>query len=97
MLAALYVEADGIYVEQGHYGHRARKATWLYLHGVPSPSLMWGPSSASVILDEGFHSAEERRTRGPRTAGDAIERMGRRERMATPPAFAELLLSIARG
>lgn len=46
-------------VEQGHYGHRARKATWLYACGVTSlPSLPWGPS---VKLDDGFHSAEERR------------------------------------
>ena len=26
-------------VEQGSYGHRARKATWLYAHGVDLPSL----------------------------------------------------------
>lgn len=24
-------------VEQGHYGHRSRKATWLYLYGNPRP------------------------------------------------------------
>lgn len=32
-------------VEQGHYGHRARKATWLYANGVALPSLKWGPSA----------------------------------------------------
>jgi len=48
-------------VEQGNYGHRARKATWLYAHGVELPSLKWGPSAARVRLDAGFHSAEERR------------------------------------
>jgi len=49
-------------VEQGHYGHRARKATWLYVCGVPAlPSLKWGPSVALAKLDEGYHSAEERR------------------------------------
>ena len=48
-------------VEQGHYGHRARKATWLYTCGVRSlPSLKWGPSAARVRLDDGFHSAAER-------------------------------------
>lgn len=31
-------------VEQGHYGHRARKATWLYAAHVQLPSLRWGPS-----------------------------------------------------
>lgn len=49
------------HVEQGHYGHRARKATWLYAHGVDLPVLRWGPSAAKVRLDRGFHSAEERR------------------------------------
>lgn len=33
-------------VEQGHYGHPARKATWLYACGVTTlPSLAWGPSA----------------------------------------------------
>ena len=32
-------------VEQGHYGHRARKATWLYYVGRHAPpELSWGPS-----------------------------------------------------
>ncbi len=49
-------------VEQGHYGHRARKATWLYACGVRSlPSLTWGPSAALYRLEDGFHTAEERR------------------------------------
>ena len=32
------------HVEQGHYGHMSRKATWLYAAGVPLPSLRWGES-----------------------------------------------------
>lgn len=47
-------------VAQGHYGHRAQKFTWLYAVGVEPPSLRWGPSTSSVRLDQGFHSAEER-------------------------------------
>jgi hypothetical protein len=80
-------------VEQGHYGHRARKATWLYAHGVELPALRWGPSEASVRLDEGFHTAEERRAAPPRAAR---ERLGKIERLATPVPFRDLLLSIAR-
>ena len=80
-------------VEQGHYGHRARKATWLYAAGITDPpSLRWGPSSASVRLDEGYHSAEERR-RSVRTG--ACQRLGKRERAATPVEFRDLLITIA--
>ena len=81
-------------VEQGHYGHRARKATWLYAYGfVPDP-LRWGKSSATMKMDDGFHSAEERR-RAVRTG--ATQRMSKKERMATPVPFRNLLLSMARG
>lgn len=47
------------HVEQGHYGHRARKATWLYAVSSHLPSLKWGASSG-VRLEDGFHSTEER-------------------------------------
>lgn len=80
-------------VEQGHYGHRARKATWLYAHGVDLPSLKWGPSSAGVQPDAGFRSAEERR-RVIRTG--ACQRLSKRQRAATPLPFRDLLLAIAR-
>lgn len=81
-------------VEQGHYGHRARKATWLYACGVHLPSLKWGRSSGER-LDEGFHSSKERaeaRARGvlPR------KRLSTRENISTPLPFRDLLLSIAR-
>lgn len=79
-------------VEQGHYGHRARKATWLYACGVDLPSLQWGKSNATIRLDDGFHSAEERR-RAVKT--DACQRMSKKERAATPIRFRDLLISIA--
>ena len=81
-------------VEQGHYGHRARKATWLYAKSKLPPPLAWGRSAATVKLDDGFHSAAELR-RGRKSG--MTERMGKRERMGTPPAFRDLLLSLARG
>ena len=85
-------------VEQGHYGHRARKKTWLYAVGVDLPSLTWGKSAAGVRLDQGYHSKEERRAAQRlgtlRVKGD--KRMARSECAATPPAFAELLISIAK-
>lgn len=83
------------HVEQGHYGHRARKATWLYAARIELPSLRWGKSSASYRLDDGFHSSAERAA--AKAAGwVAGPRIPTAERAATPPAFAELLVSIAR-
>lgn len=81
-------------VEQGAYGHRARKATWLYASGVELPSLAWGKAEGDFVrLDDGFHSAEERR-RAVKTG--ACKRLSKRQRAATPLAFRDLLLSIAR-
>ena len=34
------------HVEQGHYGHRARKATWLYVVRTELPELRWGRADA---------------------------------------------------
>lgn len=79
-------------VDQGHYGHRAQKATWLYAVGVELPSLVWGKSSRRVRLDEGFHSAEERRRR-IRTG--TCQRLSKRERIETPIPFRDLLLGLA--
>jgi hypothetical protein len=80
-------------VEQGHYGHRARKATWLYAYGLELPELRWGKSMARIRLDCGYHSTEERR-RAVRTG--ARQRLSHHERAATPPEFRDLLLSMAR-
>lgn len=81
-------------VEQGHYGHRARKATWLYAVGQPSlPALEWGPSEAQCRLDAGYHSAEERRAAGPRA--QSHKRLSKVECAATPIAFRDALIRIA--
>ncbi|MDP3703591.1 MAG: hypothetical protein Q8R78_04325 [Candidatus Omnitrophota bacterium] len=81
-------------VEQGHYGHLARKATWLYLCGVESPpELKWGTSGQRLKIDDGYHSAEERR-RAVRT--ERCQRLSRRQRAETPVAFRDLLLDMAR-
>ena len=92
-----WVSADGVgwtcHVEQGHYGHRARKATWLYAVSPALPALAWGPSASSARLDAGYHSAAERRAKGGIVPGG--RRLTARECLATPPAFRDILLSIA--
>ena len=80
-------------VEQGAYGHPARKATWLYACGVELPELAWGRAPGEFVrLEDGFHSAEERR-RAVRTG--ACQRLSHRQRAATPIPFRDLLVSIA--
>jgi hypothetical protein len=81
-------------VEQGHYGHRARKATWLYAVVPNPPELIWGPSRGER-LDEGFHNAEERRA--ARVAGQKPRpRLGAKDNVWTPLPFRDVLLGIAR-
>jgi hypothetical protein len=93
-------------VEQGHYGHRARKATWLYACRVASlPSLTWGASLKEHRVDAcGFHTSEERiaklgnksRAEWLAERGVSRERLGVSELKATPLPFRDMLLSIAR-
>jgi len=80
-------------VEQGHYGHPARKATWLYLCGGMPPELKWGTSGQRLRLDEGYHSAEECK-RAVRTG--RCQRLSKRQRALTPIPFRDLLLEMAR-
>lgn len=83
-------------VEQGHYGHRSRKATWLYVVGARSlPSLKWGASGATMRMDEGFHSAAERAA-SRRAGGAPVKRLSKPERAGTPGPFREILLDIAK-
>lgn len=91
-VAADFVGGWTCCVAQGHYGHRARKMTWLYAHGVQLPSLIWRLPPPRARLDEGFHSKEERR-RAVRTG--VCQRLSRGQRLATPPEFRDLLISIA--
>lgn len=82
-------------VEQGHYGHLSRKATWLYAVGVELPDLIWGPSEQRIhpvaLARHGYEKA--------RRIGMMAMVGGKRKteiRNATPPEFRDLLLSIAR-
>jgi hypothetical protein len=87
------------HIEQGAYGHRARKATWLYACGVGLPSLQWGrPVGVFASCDKGFRrdSPAPRDTTGRRLSRTGIVQMlSARQRAATPIPFRDLLLSIA--
>lgn len=82
-------------VEQGAYGHAARKATWLYAVGVDLPTLKWGKACGEFIrLEAGYHSAEERRRLHRRR--DTVEWLSKAQRLGPPPEFRDLLIGMAR-
>jgi hypothetical protein len=84
------------HVEQGWYGHPARKATWLYAVASDLPELRWGEG------EQRLHPQDVERF-GRRKAAriGIIAHLGgggnARKREATPPAFRDLLISIASG
>lgn len=77
-------------IEQRHYGHSARKATWLYCFGIEPPSLKWGrgdPPNAWISTDR------------PRSvlADCGIRQLGKREARTTPIEFRDLLIDMVQG
>ena len=79
-------------IEQGAYGHRARKATWLYANGIELPSMKWGAAPGKFdLLHEGYHSKEER-ARKIKTG--ICQRLSKRQRAATPIEFRDMLISM---
>ena len=76
------------YVEQGRYGHRAKKATWLYAVGVPLPQLRWGciPDGELGLVSWCRNHTDDDRPR-----------VGKVEASRTPEEFRDVLLEIARG
>ena len=95
-----WIMADGFLgwtccVEQGAYGHYARKPTWLYAVGAKLPDLRWGKSEPTFpqwALDR-YGLAKCKR------AGELAFKGGGKDnhhRIGTPPEFRDLLLGIAR-
>lgn len=98
-----WVKADNFggytcHVEQGHYGHMSRKATWLYaVVDDPSklPDLHWGPSEQRIhpVALERYGYEKARRIGMMAMVGGKDKT---RIRNATPEAFRDVLLGIAR-
>jgi hypothetical protein len=79
------------HVEQGRYGHPAKKATWLYAVGCELPELMWGsvPDSQSRALVSWC---------GNRVRSDETRpRVGKAAASRTPDAMRDVLIAMARG
>lgn len=82
-------------VEQGFYGHVARKATWLYAHSVGLPSLRWGKGEQRldpVVLARHGYKHARRQGMTSRIGGKDKTKI----REATPIPFRDLLLSVAK-
>jgi len=77
-------------VSQVTYGHRARKRTWLYCVNIDPAALDWRDSDGECIVGDLWHGNVRRLGRGDRP------RMYQREALATPPAFRDVLLEMAR-
>lgn len=77
------------HVEQGRYGHPAKKATWLYVFGVELAPLRWGAiavgDSESVVSWCGNHTSKF----------DERPRVGKRAAAATPIEFRDALIAMA--
>lgn len=82
-------------VEQGHYGHRARKATWLYVVGVDLVPLKWGPASGCIKIEDFYRSSEERKRKRAKFPGVVEARLSHRARLVTPDPFRDLLIRLA--
>lgn len=78
------------YVEQGRYGHVAKKATWLYAVGVDLPSLMWG-----LIPDHESKALVSWCGNNTVKSGEVRPRVGKAVAARTPDAFRSALLSMA--
>jgi len=82
-------------VEQGRYGHYARKPTWLYAVGCKLPELDWGKSQPNfpkeAIERLGLEKCKRRGEIGLRGGG-----VDSKERNLTPRPFRDTLLQMAR-
>jgi hypothetical protein len=95
-----WVQADDhggwtCHVEQGHYGHFSRKPTWLYAVGCSLPDLNWsrGEQRLPDWMVERYGYEKARRI-------GVVAMVGGKDktkiRNATPVAFRDVLLSLAR-
>lgn len=83
------------YVEQGHYGHFARKATWLYAAGINFPELIWSRGEQrlhpTAVSKHGYAKA---RRIGMMAMVGGKDKQKIRDR--TPLPFRDILIAMAR-
>jgi len=94
-----WIEADEYgktcHVEQGHYGHISRKATWLYGVGIDFAELRWGPGEQRLhprAVEK--HGYEKARRIGMMAMVGGKDKTTIRN--ATPREFRDVLVSMIR-
>ena len=82
-------------VEQGRYGHYARKPTLLYAHGVELPELHWGKSEAQFdpAIVERIGLARAKKLGEVCSKGGGVDSS---PRIGTPQPFRDLLIAMAK-
>jgi hypothetical protein len=89
-VGSLFDPGFSCYVEQWRYGHAAKKATWLYACGVQLADLRFGRTldqkSQALVSWCGNHVG----------SGEDRPRLGKAAAAATPEAFRDALLAMAR-
>lgn len=92
-------------VEQGRYGHPAKKATWLYAFGCELPELRWGwepdVESEALVSRCGNHTKKRYARIGDfdsngNTDWEERRRLSPKEASATPESFRDVLIGMAR-
>jgi hypothetical protein len=78
------------HVEQSRYGHRAKKATWLYAFGADLPDLQWG--SSLDVQSTALVSWCGNRVK----SGENRPRVGKAAASRSPIPFRDLLIGMAR-
>ncbi len=81
-------------VEQGHYGHKARKATWLYINKIKPVELKWGYSGPKDKIEESFKTKEIRDAAMQADGYTPAKRLSSQERLDTPIEFRNLLIGM---
>ena len=88
-LRSLFCGAWVTEVDQSNYGHECQKTTWLAVYGREPMALDWRVNRTDILLapSKGQGAAER--------AAAGVRLMAKSRRHLTPPAFADLLISIA--
>jgi hypothetical protein len=84
------------WVDQGAYGHKAKKPTWLYAKLQRYPDLVWTRVRSMMRLEMGPRSKEAARNQRSDPRWKAAQRLSKKERTWTPVAFRDALVELVR-